>query len=697
MIQNNTHNTIGRIRSLYMKELKDIYCIANESINSEIFKNKIKDYLCSNKIINQTVKRHILELINYDGYTIYELSKNENIKLETITLLWKFLNEDSVTKIESFDLYFDLFYQLKSLYKKEDNILPTEREVKHWMKRWPSGLDKDIIKIRDLNKERIIRYLVKKIESRHSLREKYIFKNGMNENDKIEQVKKWWEDFRFHLTFAIKSFSELNKMLDYTLSNDVMKVYKIARKKDIPIFVTPYYLSLLNIEGEGFNDATIRSYIIYSENLVRTFGKIKAWEREDLVTENTSNIAGWLLPQGNNIHRRYPEVAIFIPDTIGRACGGLCASCQRMYDFQSKHFNFDFENLIPKENWNHKLKRLMEYFRYDTQIRDILITGGDALMSQNKSLHTILEAVYNMAAKKRKDNEGRGNGEKYAEIQRIRLGTRLPVYLPMRISEELVTILHDFKEKAKKIGIKQFIIQTHYQSPLEITPEAKSAISKLLSSGWSITNQLVYNVAASRRGHTAKLRKELNELGIISYYTFTVKGFEENYDLFAPNSRSVQEAEEEKKIGRINNDEIFELESKLETDDEKAKIIKDCCRKNKVPFIATDRSVLNLPGIGKSMTFTTVGIDKDGKRILQFDHDATRRHSPIIEKIGKVYIKENKSINQYLEQLKLMNENINDYKSIWNYTEGKTEERFPFFNYPNSEFTITDEYSNLSI
>ena len=62
-----------------------------------------------------------------------------------------------------------------------------------------------------------------------------------------------------------------------------------------------------------------------------------------------------------------------------------------MYDFQSERLNFEFENLRPKESWEKKLKRLMDYFETDTQLRDILITGGDALMSQNKTLRNILE------------------------------------------------------------------------------------------------------------------------------------------------------------------------------------------------------------------------------------------------------------------------------------------------------------------
>lgn len=65
-------------------------------------------------------------------------------------------------------------------------------------------------------------------------------------------------------------------------------------------------------------------------------------------------------------------------------------------------------------------------------------------------------------------------------------------------------------------------------------------------------------------------------------------------------------------------------------------------RKHHLPFLATDRSVLNLPAIGKSMTFQLVGLTEEGKRILRFEHDGTRHHSPIIDQMGQIYIVENK-------------------------------------------------------
>ncbi len=616
--------------------------------------------------------------------------------VQTFSLLHRFLTGNLENTDMATDLFIDLFYLFKRLEMTEIP-LPSPQRIKSRTERWPTGLNEEVMEIRAQNKERILHILIQKIENRKSGSTRFRFDEGLSYDEKYQLVSQWWNDFRFHLSMAVKSPTELNRFLGNSLSSETMYLLSRARKKGMPFFATPYYLSLLDITGDGYNDDAIRSYILYSPRLVETYGNIRAWEREDIVEPGKPNAAGWLLPDGHNIHRRYPEVAILIPDTMGRACGGLCASCQRMYDFQSERLNFEFEALRPKESWDKKLRRLMGYFEEDTQLRDILITGGDALMSQNKTLRTILEAVYRMAARKRKANLERPEGEKYAELQRVRLGSRLPAYLPMRINDELVEILREFKEKASAIGVKQFIIQTHFQTPLEVTPEARDAISKILSAGWLITNQLVYTVAASRRGHTTRLRQVLNSLGVVCYYTFSVKGFNENYAVFTPNSRSLQEQHEEKIYGQLTSEQAAELYTLLENGEDTATRIRRFMRKHHLPFLATDRSVLNLPAIGKSMTFNLIGITEDGKRILRFDHDGTRRHSPIIDKMGQIYIVENKSLAAYLRQLGKMGEDPEDYATIWTYTEGKTEPRFSLYEYPEFDFRITDKMSNLEI
>lgn len=318
-------------------------------------------------------------------------------------------------------------------------------------------------------------------------------------------------------------------------------------------------------------------------------------------------------------------------------------------------------------------------------------------MSSDKSMKKILNEIYQMAVRKKESNKSKADGEKFAEILRVRLGSRLPVYLPQRITKDLTEILQDFKKKASKIGIKQFVIQTHFESPMEVTPEARDGIRKLINAGWTVTNQLVFTAAASRRGHSAKLRKVLNEIGIINYYTFSVKGYMENNFNFATNERAVQEQMEEKIYGNIPEKYYNEIKDFPHNPEKLVENISNLRTKADLPFLGTDRNVLNLPGVGKSLTFRTIGITRYGRRILEFDHDVNRNHSPIIEKMGKVIIIESKSISEYLNQLEDIGEDITDYESIWGYSIGETEPRVPIFEYPEFDYKICETNSNLSI
>ena len=689
--------TLSQLGLLYRQELPDLAALADACCDGAEFRMRLGEFVDRNAAAESEAAEQIRLLIGYDGQEVHELSTDCRLEIQTLTLLWQFLTG----RLENSEMPSDLFVDLFHLFRLLDGAeipLPSPQRVRSRTERWPSGLDEAVRAIRADNRERMLHLLVQKIENRKSKTpSRYRFAEGMTYDEKYRQVAAWWDDFRFQLAMAVKSPSELNRFLAGSLSSETMYLLSKARKKGMPFFATPYYLSLLDVTGDGYDDAAIRSYILYSPQLVETYGRIRAWEREDVVEAGKPNAAGWLLPDGHNIHRRYPEVAILIPDTMGRACGGLCASCQRMYDFQSERLNFEFEALRPKESWDHKLRRLMNYFEEDTQLRDILITGGDALMSQNKTLRNMLEAVYRMACRKRRANAGRPDGEKYAELQRVRLGSRLPAYLPMRVNDELVEILREFREKASAVGVKQFIVQTHFQTPLEVTPEAEEAIRKILSAGWLITNQLVYTVAASRRGHTARLRQVLNSLGVVCYYTFSVKGFEENRAVFTPNSRSMQEQVEEKVYGRLTAGQASELDALLADGRDSAAKLRRFMRKYRLPFLATDRSVLNLPAIGKSMTFRLVGLTPEGRRILRFDHDRTRRHSPIIDRMGEIFIVESKSVAAYLRQIGKMGEDPEDYASIWAYTRGETEPRFGLYEYPGFGFGVTDRVSNLEL
>ncbi len=642
----------------------------------------------------------ILDYIDNADRDFEDLNRRgEIVRTSPFKLLWLALKDGSGGATTNFLV--DMLHLFRQFEGKNNRMLPSKEKILEWMDRYPSGLDERLIQLREDNKKRILKVILRKLDSGDIKSKKYKFINEKTDSEKMESLLKWWDESKFHLSFAVRDPDDLNEMLGNSIDTDAMEVLYEAKNKRIPFFVNPYYLSLLNVNTPEFAigaDMAIREYIIYSDNLVKEFGHIVNWEKEDLVKPGEPNAAGWLLPSHYNIHRRYPKVAILIPDTVGRACGGLCSSCQRMYGFQKGNLNFDLKKLEPKSSWTKKLDKLLEYFENDSQLRDILITGGDALMSTDESLEDILQKVLEMAGRKIEANKKRKDGEKYAEIFRVRLGTRLPVYLPQRITPELIRILSNFKQEASKVGIKQFVIQTHIQSPMEVTPEVKNAVEKIISSGWLITNQLVFTAAASRRGHTAKLRKVLNDIGVLPYYTFSVKGYMENYYNFATNARAVQEQLEEKILGKLSKEhnktmKYFNIDS-----ENIVKNINKLRKKENIPFFSTDRNVLNLPGIGKSLSFRVIGITRQGRRILEFDHDHTRDLSPIIEKIGRVAVIESKPIRGYLLQLEnMMGEDRSEYDSIYGYSLGETESVASIYKYPKYDYDVTNEITNLKI
>jgi lysine 2,3-aminomutase len=641
----------------------------------------------------------LLDYIEHAGKEYSDLNLRGEIAVSNpIKLIWLAVHHGTGgAKPDFFKDMIELFRQLRG---ESSTFNPAPETVLEWMERYPSGLDPRITLLREENKERILNILVRRISESEEKGERFYFDEGMSEEQKLERARDWWNDHRFHLRYAVRSPELLNEMLGYSLDPDTMKLLKEAEEAGIPFFINPYYISLLHVRVPYFAvgaDLAIRHYVLYSKKLVQEFGHIVAWEKEDKVKPGEPNAAGWILPTHNNMHRRYPEVAILIPDSVGRACGGLCSSCQRMYDFQSGRLNFNLDKLKPDETWPEKLKKLMSYFEQDSQLRDILITGGDSFMSSDKTLKELLDEILEMLKRKRERNKNLPEGEKIAEIQRIRFGSRLPAYLPQRVSEELAAVLAEFKNKAVKEGVSQFLIQTHFESPMEVTPEARNAVERLIKAGWTVTNQLVFTVAASRRGHSAKLRKVLNDIGVLPYYTFTVKGYMENNFSFAPNARVVQEQLEEKAIGKIHEDQYETIRKFPEEAEMIVENIEGLRRYSNMPFLATDRNVINLPGVGKSLTFRVIGITRYGRRILAFDHDETRRHSPIIRKMGKVIIIESKSIHEYIRQLSDIGEDPEEYAGLYGYSIGQTESRVPVYDYPDYSYQLTEEFTNLEI
>jgi len=182
---------------------------------------------------------------------------------------------------------------------------------------------------------------------------------------------------------------------------------------------------------------------------------------------------------------------------------------------------------------------------------------------------------------------------------------------------------------------------------------------------------------------------------VLPYYTFVVKGYHENAFNYAPVARVVQAELEEKAAGRVPGRYDDALRALPDHADTMVREVSDLRGRVGVPFLSTDRSVLNLPAVGKSLTFRVIGITRYGRRILEFDHDRTRAHSPIIDRMGKVIVIEPKSVGEFLAQLEELGERAEDYQGIYGFSLGQTEPRMSCFEYPPFEFSPTEVLSNF--
>ena len=146
------------------------------------------------------------------------------------------------------------------------------------MNRYSSGLDPEVVRLRKKNKLRILKTIINTIDERKIKSKKYSFKKGTSRQKKLALAKTCWNDYKFHLKFAVRTPEDLNEMLNYSLDRDVMENLKQAQKVGIPIFVNPYYLSLLDTQASIVSlgaDLAIRQYMIYFK---RTGQRIRQYQ-----------------------------------------------------------------------------------------------------------------------------------------------------------------------------------------------------------------------------------------------------------------------------------------------------------------------------------------------------------------------------------------------------------------------------------
>lgn len=275
-----------------------------------------------------------------------------------------------------------------------------------------------------------------------------------------------WRDYRWQLANRFTTADSLRAILPLA-EHEIADIEEVASRYRFAI--SPYYLSLVDPDNPG---CPIRLQAIPSRPELDPAGELDPMDE-----------AGSCPTSG--VTRRYPDRLII---KVTNQCGMYCRFCQRrrLIGEQDRHTD-------PK-----RLANALQYIRSHPEIRDVLLTGGDALMLSDLALERLLKQL-----------------RAIPHVEIIRIGSRTPVTLPQRITPELVARLRRYHP---------LYVNTHFNSPAEITPEATEACARLADAGMPLGNQMVLLKGVNNDKFVVrKLNQQLLRLRVKPYYIFHPK------------------------------------------------------------------------------------------------------------------------------------------------------------------------------
>ena len=188
MEQTNREWTLHEVRDLFVRDCPQVTAWASECGSGEAFRQRLKEELQHRENLSAKAARTLRIMADYDGRTVHELSTGEDVRLETMTLLWRFLTQQMVDDAVSIDFALDLYHLFSQLFRPV-STLPGAAQVRQWMDRWPDGMDETVQAVRRANKERMVPLLVRRIEQRPASLRHYVFASGMTAEEKRRQVR----------------------------------------------------------------------------------------------------------------------------------------------------------------------------------------------------------------------------------------------------------------------------------------------------------------------------------------------------------------------------------------------------------------------------------------------------------------------------------------------------------------------------
>lgn len=247
-----------------------------------------------------------------------------------------------------------------------------------------------------------------------------------------------WTDWHWQLRNSINRVDTFEKLLGIELKDVERRKIALTLRK-FPLSITPYYLSLIDT-NDFRNDPIFRQAFPDPKEL-----KIDKCDMSDPLAEDQDSPAP-------GITHRYPDRVLF---HVSNVCSMYCRHCTR------KRKVGDTDS-IPDRN---QVRAGLDYIRGATEVRDVLLSGGDPLMLSDQYLDWILTEL-----------------RQIKHVQVIRIGSRMPVVLPYRITDDLVDML----KKHHPLWLN-----THFNHPREITSSSKQALRKLADAGIPLGNQTV--------------------------------------------------------------------------------------------------------------------------------------------------------------------------------------------------------------
>lgn len=274
-----------------------------------------------------------------------------------------------------------------------------------------------------------------------------------------------WNDWKWQVKNRIETLDELKKYINLTPEEEegVAKSLQTLR-----MAITPYYLSLVDPEDRK---CPVRKQAIPTG--AETY-QSAADLLDPLSEDEDSPVPG--------LTHRYPDRVLFL---ITDMCSMYCRHCTRRR-FAGQH---------DKESPSERIQKAIDYIAATPQVRDVLLSGGDALMVSDKMLESIIQRL-----------------RAIPHVEIIRIGTRTPVVCPQRITDDLVSMLKKYHP---------IWLNTHFNHSKEITAESSAACAKLADAGIPLGNQSVLLRGVNDCVHTMKnLVQNLVKIRVRPYYIY---------------------------------------------------------------------------------------------------------------------------------------------------------------------------------